>query len=683
MTAFLFDEMDLPLTNPKEELETISRNQLHPIFTENLFEIRSEDYRDKGIDLTVEIKKNAKYTNFRFLIQLKATDSIEPNKDGSLSLQIRTSNINYLLNGNSSAYYILYFKKQDIFLYEDLNVFIKTLSRKDEDWGKQRSHALRLYKELNENALQDIYQKTLSRGLFQRTLNEKLAVKSANLESGDGVVVDVDNLTITDDSEIREIIESVGITLINETRWKDVIQLHQKATGNVAKTATYNMILGMARYYNGQLLDSLSHLKQARRKSEELPQKLHSHLQYFEIITKSALGLISEQEFNSLMKDIEQEQDIGLYARLLRIKATYLKGHELDYDQFMSELEEIINSPNVSANIKLIAQGEKVLFEGSRNNMDYFQGIVNINVIEEIVGPNRDIRASWATEFLSKNSSWMKNVQECKNESIQTKNHFALFMIIINEAKVRYEQEVYFKHVRIDVNDQAINSTEIPDTSATLYSSLENLHQAASFYRNIGHIENLAVSLIVTYEICHFLGEVDQCKETYEELNELVENYDLEEQRERIKKLVNNETTHELLLAMLNETLEKDRPVLQEMKEKRNLMIKMDTKESFMTRDFEGSFTIELFPIGVFLVPKNKLQQMFEILRIDSDLVRQGFVRMFEMSITPIANIYLSPIETEGYCEGILENKGFDNFLNLFRVRKSFFENNFLRAQHS
>src|SRR5690349_14667134 len=93
------DEMKLPLTNHNEELESISENSLRPLFDISRFHFCTQDRRDKGIDLTYEIKKSGKHTGFRLVIQLKATESIQPNKsDGSFSLQLDTSNINYLLN---------------------------------------------------------------------------------------------------------------------------------------------------------------------------------------------------------------------------------------------------------------------------------------------------------------------------------------------------------------------------------------------------------------------------------------------------------------------------------------------------------------------------------------------------------------------------------------------------------
>ena len=123
--------MQLPFTNQKEELETISTNKFKPKFDASLFEFIQEVGRDKGIDFNIEIKLKGKHTNFRFHIQLKATESIKKNKDGTVSLKIYTSNINYLLNAGSPAYYVLYFKQEDIFLpeYSKLKVRPLTIGR--------------------------------------------------------------------------------------------------------------------------------------------------------------------------------------------------------------------------------------------------------------------------------------------------------------------------------------------------------------------------------------------------------------------------------------------------------------------------------------------------------------------------------------------------------------------------
>lgn len=48
----------LPISSRQETLETISRSHLALLFDPSIFELRPENQRDKGIDLTGEIKQN-------------------------------------------------------------------------------------------------------------------------------------------------------------------------------------------------------------------------------------------------------------------------------------------------------------------------------------------------------------------------------------------------------------------------------------------------------------------------------------------------------------------------------------------------------------------------------------------------------------------------------------------------
>jgi len=239
----ILDEMDLPLANSNEELETISKNFFRPLLDVTKFEIRSEDFRDKGIDLHIEIKRGKKYINFRFVVQLKATDSKKANKDGSISLQIYTSNINYLLNNAMPAYYILYSKVTNTFYFENLNAFVKKIAEENPDWHNQESHILRFTNVLTEDSILQIYKDTIQKGIFHRKVNEKLIFKSASLFPTDKLIIDSD-LNVSGDNEIRNLIENIGFVLINEGKWKEVIFVHKNGSGNIATTSKYNLVLG-------------------------------------------------------------------------------------------------------------------------------------------------------------------------------------------------------------------------------------------------------------------------------------------------------------------------------------------------------------------------------------------------------------------------------------------------------
>jgi len=163
------------------------------------------DFRDKGIDFHIEIKKAGKHTNFRFAVQLKATDSLKVNSDGSTSLQLNTSNINYLLNTGMPAYYVLYSRNSNTFYYENLNDFVKSVSDRNSEWQKQGSHVLRFNKMLDSKGIDEMYNVSIKKGLLQRKINETLALQTSSVSSGDKILIDA-NLNVNTDAEISRVI---------------------------------------------------------------------------------------------------------------------------------------------------------------------------------------------------------------------------------------------------------------------------------------------------------------------------------------------------------------------------------------------------------------------------------------------------------------------------------------------
>jgi hypothetical protein len=289
------DDMDLPKANVNEELETLSENYLLPLFEPSKFELCTKDKRDKGIDFTYEIKRNNKHTGFRFILQLKATESICPNKsDGSFSKSIETSNINALLNNGSPAFYVLFDATTKTFYYESLLVFFAYISNNALDWGKQGSHVLRFSKKLSSDGIDLIYDTVLKHGIRQRDLVERSVYISSGFNKSDRISIDAD-FTVTDDAEIRKLIEHLGFDLLNEGKWREILLMHKRATGNVAKTSLYNLILGIANYYEGSRWDALSFLNTACNLQTGLNEELKMLLSYFDTTIRYSIGIFNEE----------------------------------------------------------------------------------------------------------------------------------------------------------------------------------------------------------------------------------------------------------------------------------------------------------------------------------------------------------------------------------------------------
>ncbi|WP_370402895.1 DUF4365 domain-containing protein, partial [Tenacibaculum dicentrarchi] len=359
------DNIKLPKSSEQEELEQLSKDKLRPLFAHKLFEVREETYRDKGIDLLIELKYKESYTNFRFLVQLKATETKKTNSDGSYSWQIDTSNIQYLLNGGKPAYYICYVKGEDIFYYKQLNEFVTEISSKNKDWNSQETHTLRVSKKLDPNSISEIYSKVKNRCQLSRELLEKLNIESKKNKSTK-ISISGEH-KITDEASIVKLVEKIGFTVINEGRSKEVVLLNEKISNDI-KSPLYNLIVGIAHYYTSHLFDSLAFFQKAKRQKNELSKGLAENLEYFDTIIKYSLGLINEIKYHEIINSLKDSEHLKYYIKLEHIKNRYFKSlfSNEGFEIFKTEIIEIINSNKLNTNIKFIAKCEYILYWGKK-----------------------------------------------------------------------------------------------------------------------------------------------------------------------------------------------------------------------------------------------------------------------------------------------------------------------------
>ena len=674
--------MRLPSVNTKEDLETNSGNKFRLLFDVARFEIRPEERRDKGIDFNLEIKKNGFYTNFRSVIQLKATSSIPSNNDGSYSLQLETSNINYLLNSGLPAFYILYIEQTDIFYYEEVSIFVYQLSEKNPNWLEQATNVLRFCKPINTSAIDYFYEHILKKGQFQRQIHERLALRNSAISNGDKISFDVD-LNVTDDTQIRNAIETYGILLDHQGNWIDIIKMHNQASGAVATTAKYNLIVGIANYQTGNLSQAMTFFRIATKLKTELTPLLQNHLQFFDITTRYAIGILSEIEYIQKTSELENDPSIGLYVKLDKAKRKYLTSDSISpEDRFNSiyiELQNIINDVNATQNIILEAKCELVLYEGFKNNINYVKVISGLNSLEEEIGTDLNARTNHAQIFATKFMEWHNNVQRVREDAINSKNDFPYFHSILNEVKITYEFCVYKRSIQELRETHGFPKEEMYDQEQVFSPLLKMLDEAFDYYNSIDHVLNKAAVLAQKYEIIHYMENTTQAKAILSELEILINNYDLIELIQNLEYLKSEGPTHTRFDTWLIRIFEKRKKYAEISKKQEEEMREMDHNDWQANKLKENFHQIDLFPIGNFQFPKEKLKKAFEILNITSNNTKMQFENMFTANIVPIANIYNNPIIQEGPLNGELANKGLEAWENLYRVRKAFYENKFYR----
>lgn len=673
------DDILLPQASPNQDQEALSRKKFELLFDEERFELHPTII-DNGIDYRIEIKKGTNKLGFWFNFQLKSKEELKVNQDGSRSKTLETSNIEYLLNGGHPAYYGFYIKEEDEFYYRHLNPILRELVEKPKDWEDQPTHTLRFTEKVDKTAVDAIYDMALQHGKMLRKVNAQNAMRLPTANPDDKILID-GNLTVTTDLEVIQAIETIGIHLSNTGNWKGILAIHRRGSSSGTRSSIYNLVIAIAQYNTGSIAAALPFIRSAYKAKESLPPALQGTLTYFDAVIRHTLGILSEADFDDALATIPATDEIALYVELGSLKKQYALDLEADqeraYSTFSAGVEQLKQSPGASENLVLMAECELILLEGSRNNMNLVREISMINALESSIGPNMELRARAVRNMVSNNNAWHDRVAKLLETALASKNLFAYYNGIVNRAKVNHEFDVFTSLIHVNQTLVAENNPPGRDRDAFYSHMVQTIDEACAFFERVGHVENLIVGLSIKYEVLHYLGH--GVEEVLGQMDSLVEDNDLTDQARRLEHLRNGGTTHQSFKNLVDSSL---KPAEEQRSEHEMLvkaMTSMDDQERTIKPDFSQYTNIDLFPIGIFMVPRNQTEEALDLIVAQDESVRERFRSMWGMGVIPIANILTNVVAQEGYGAGRYADSGIESWRRVHSVRKAFFEKGFYR----
>lgn len=547
MKQYNFDNLNLPKVNSNEDLETISNNFFRPLLDVNKFEIRSETLRDKGIDFHIELKKkqsngDSVYTNFRFAVQLKATESIEPNIDGSFSIQIYSSNINYLLNNGMPAFYVFYHKQTHSFYYESVNNFFTDLQKKNTEWSKQEKHSLRFSKLLDDTAILGIYDETFDNGILFRNLNQHLKFTVSSDKSG-GIVIDQNN-EVYSIAENIAYLDQFGYELINGQHFNFIIEIEQRTHPRPEATPKFNLICGIAYFQHGNLFKAMELLKQAQQKIDNFEPEVQMMLTYTLLNAKFLLGIINKESFDEEISKITENQNSGTF---FEIEKAYnkLSSNEvksaIGIKTFYTTITDIIkkdennNHMRITAYAKILDAEAVILFHDLTLNFVYFIGRVK-----------EPLQTKTYLEWLELEAVYLKRLDALI--AFALKNRYFLGVSNLLSAKIVWNyKKIFHSHLLNSWKKNAFqldNPLNIEDLN-TLTQGCEKLDKILGTYEMLEHRENIISCLNNKYEILHFIGQSEDVELTKTKILEIIETNDFVGLKPRYNDMINGKTPHE------------------------------------------------------------------------------------------------------------------------------------------
>jgi hypothetical protein len=399
----------LPRSDRPNTLQRLSIKALLSLLPEEKLLFRRESEEDKGVDGTLEAILPGGFTNFRAHVQLKSTDSRKRNDDGSASYTIETTNLNYMLNAQSSIYF-LWIEPAKEMRYAWARDEWQTLETNTPDWKNQGSFTIRFRYALDAKAVDLIHERIIREARFGREIHETLA-RSSLLEH---VVVRIDPQTLATDNpdELFRWITSSGMTIVSSGFGKLALEWLNALRPTQRQDARVQLVAAFAQVSLGRYQGALGPLADARMGWAHLSESDRQVLDYLQDVCRYHTGKMDQDEY--LRRERERgESRTGTSAAQHRMEVLRLE-HLDQHDrrrraQLLQKMggvcQEIESAPDAAPAQKILARVSVMYAEGDDLVGKFMDGAMRVRVrrdmglrVDEVDRRTaRDVDAAWRT----------------------------------------------------------------------------------------------------------------------------------------------------------------------------------------------------------------------------------------------------------------------------------------------
>lgn len=668
----------LPQDSSAENIEALSRKKFEALFDEERFILKPEII-DNGVDYRAEVKLDGSKTGYGFIFQIKSKHEGKRNKDGTYSKSIDTSNIEYLLNNGQPAYYGFYVKDLDEFFFAYLLDEILRLNQSNNQWQKQKSHVIRFYKKLGSGEVDNIYNLAFRYGDMMRQVNiGRIAMQGANQTTNSLIIDDHDN--VSDEREIIKMIEALGMELINNGRWSEIIAVHKNRTTYKDKPTRYNFILGIAYYYMGNYVTALNFFKGVR--ISELSERDGNYYTYYKACVDLGVGYITKDEFDDIEIKLRNESLLGLYLRLTKAPAIISKSNDKEgaFKLYMEEINAIIENPKTTEGLKLSCKNQAALYEGYEICNFYLQSVAHINILESVTGPNLELRKKMIVQFMEKMNTWEQQTESAKKEAWDSENWFAYHHGLITQAHVKYQFSVYADNFQISQDYPSDEVVPPVDNKPMMEAMLYQVNVAIKYFTQVEFVENVLLGVKTKYELEIYLGMTKEASGSLATLKRLSYESGNKENIAAYKYLIRTGTFEQGIRKQVSDAKEKTKKGEETMQALKKEMEKYDEIDRTKEPLKDNYFMLQFIPVGFFCFPNEDIDKILNHLHVESK-GQSSIKYLTSQSMAPVLNLFYDPIPDEGYLEKNLMTSSTEEWIRALEFRRWFYENGYLRME--
>lgn len=362
----------LPKADRNSELQQLSINAFNSALPVDKFVFREESRPDAGVDGSLELKINSRYTHLRAHVQLKSTDSSDTNADGSISVgDITVANLCYLLNGQSPIY-VLFVVPLNELRFVWARDERKRLDEVNSDWMQQKHITIRFQHIINSETLEQIHSRIQKEARLQGKLFDTLS-RASNAESI-AISIDTETLNFTDPDKAKQILLSSGTLIISAGYSDQVRNLARLLDLKTAQMPRILLVRAYAEYALGRYPSAYALLSEAMLCRHELSADDQQFLDFLRDGCDHQSGRITINELAARLEEKEQHSTDGFavsyHIEQLRYKVLLNRdptSQRTTIEELRSLVAGIIKDTNTSEVFKVSARS--ALLEAAGGNV--------------------------------------------------------------------------------------------------------------------------------------------------------------------------------------------------------------------------------------------------------------------------------------------------------------------------
>jgi len=498
----------LPESSRSQELEEQSLAAFRSALPVNAFRLRDERIIDAGVDASLELLIDGHYTNMRAQIQIKSTDQEEFNTDGSFSLSVKTSNLNYLLNGTSPLY-ILYIAPRNEIRYAWAHDEYRRISDENPNWKEQGTITIRFAETLNEQTLEQIHERIRKDTQVSHEIYDRLSRVSSNEQLI--ISLNPENLIIKDSHEINNTLNSSGLAIVSAGYALQIIGMVNLMSSHAIATPRIQLVKGFAEFTLSKFRTALDSLGEANMQREKLTKEDQQFLDYLLNITEFRGGIISRDEY-SKRNDIISKDASGQFALDAQLDKLYNSQlYENDIESaakivlnLRKFVDEILLKPDIDDVFKLRSRVILIDAEGQIAARDFLRKMQRLR-LRSMIDKNVDFNSIIESDS-QRWINWGKEIQQILTE-VQKHGH----PLLMGDVMLTW---VKIQVVRL-MNARILENMSIPYSVADSRCKelLSDIEKTIHIYVQAGQLESEIRAKLIMAEIYIVFDDTDAaCK---------------------------------------------------------------------------------------------------------------------------------------------------------------------------